>query len=318
MPERWRELAGGVGRLDPGPKNSITDVPGVRVGHAQAGSGERTGVSAVAPPSLPVRAGTATVNGTGELTAKLEVEETGWMETPVYLCGTLALGTVAQAAVLASGRGPDDVVIPVVGECDDGDMADSRTVTADDVDAALAALGPEVAEGSVGAGTGMSCYGYPGGIGTASRVVGGHALGVLLLCNFGDAAYLDLLESSGASPAARGANEGSCIAVCATDAPFDPVQLRRLALRPLLGLARTGSYAQEGSGEIGLAFSTADEATLPNDALSPYFAAAYEAAREAVYNCLVAARPAERRDGTMQEAFPIEDVRRLAAGRSAS
>ncbi len=103
-----------------------------------------------------------------------------------------------------------------------------------------------------------------------------------------------------------------------TDAPLWPRQLRRLALRPLLGLARTGSYAHEGSGEIGIALSTSLAATLDNAALNPFFAAAYEAAREAVYNCLVAARPAERRDGTMQEAFPIEDMRRLAAARSAS
>ena len=318
MPERrWRELAGGVGRLDPGPRNAITDVPGVRVGHAQAASGERTGVTVVAPPSLPALAGTATVNGTGELTAKLEIEEAGVMRTPVYLCGTHAVGTVMQAAVLASGRGPENVVIPVVGECDDGDMADSRTVTAGDVEAALGALGAEVAEGSVGAGTGMSCYGYPGGIGTASRLVGGHALGVLLLCNFGDPDYLDLLEPAGSGPASPAGGEGSCIAVCATDAPLAPGQLRRLALRPLLGLARTGSYAHEGSGEIGLALSTSLEATLSNDELNPFFAAAYEAAREAVYNCLVAARPARRRDGSMQEAFPLDEARGPGGARPA-
>ncbi len=133
MPERWREIAGPVGRIDPGRRNAITDVPGVRVGHAQAASGERTGVTVVAPPSLPALAGVATVNGVGELTAKLEIDEHGAMKTPVYLCGTHAVGTVHQAAVLASGRGPDDVVLPVVGECDDGEMADSRTVTAGDV-----------------------------------------------------------------------------------------------------------------------------------------------------------------------------------------
>ena len=174
-----------------------------------------------------------------------------------------------QAAVLASGRGPEDVVIPVVGECDDGDMADSRTVTAADVEAALAALGPEVAEGSVGAGTGMSCYGFPGGIGTASRVVDGHVVGVLLLCNFGDRDYLDVLAGAGRAPGRAGGGEGSCIAVCATDAPLAPHQLRRLALRPLLGLARTGSYAQEGSGEIGLAFATSVAASAQNDGAQP-------------------------------------------------
>ncbi len=127
-------------------------------------------------------------------------------------------------------------MIPVVGECDDGDMADSRTVVVGDVERALAALGPEVAEGTVGAGTGMSCFDFPGGIGTASRVVGDHHVGVLLLCNFGDREYLDVpgLEL-GAGAAAGAASHGSCIAVCATDAPLSAQQLRRLALRPLLG-----------------------------------------------------------------------------------
>ena len=111
-------------------------------------------MTVVAPPSLPALAGVATVNGTGELTAKLEIDEVGSMETPVYLCGTHATGTVMQAAVLASGRGPGDVVIPVVGECDDGDMADSRTVTAADVEAALAALGPRSPRAAWGPGPG--------------------------------------------------------------------------------------------------------------------------------------------------------------------
>ncbi len=291
--------------MPPGERNAITDVPGVRAGHAQAASGEPTGVTVVVPPLLPAAAGVAVINGTGELTSKLEIDETGLMQTPVYLCGTFAVGTVYQAAIEASGRGPEHVVIPVVGECDDGDLADSRTVVAADVEAALGALGEEVAEGTVGAGTGMITFGYAGGIGTASRRVGKHHVGVLLLCNFGDREYLDLLEPD-AQPAPKPGREGSCIAVCATDAPASAQQLRRLALRPLLGLARAGSYAGEGSGEIGLAFATSAEGGLANAELNPLFAAAYEAAREAVYNCLVAGRPAERRDGTMQEAFPLK------------
>jgi D-aminopeptidase len=341
---RWRDLAGErglAGALPPGPRNAITDVPGLRVGQAQASSGERTGVTVLAPPLLPAAAGVATVNGTGELTAKLEIDERGLIETPVYLCGTHALGAVITAAVEAAGRGPDDVVIPVVAECDDGEMADSGTLSGDDVGAALANLQEgDVAEGSVGAGTGMSCFGFAGGIGTASRELGfgGHRLGVLLLCNFGEREYLDLLGTRldpvpGTTPPA---SQGSCIAVCATDAPATPQQLRRLALRPLLGLARTGSYAAEGSGEIGLALSTtaavsegrpgpnADEAAgiagtwpagLSRRELDRCFAAAFEAAHEAVYNCLLAARPARRRDGTMQEPFPVETVHRLAGRR---
>ncbi len=314
MAERWRDVAGPVGRLEPGRRNSISDVPGVRVGHAQASGGERTGVTVVAPPMLPARAGVATVNGTGELTCKLEIDERGEMPTPAYLCGTHAVGTVYQAAVLASGHGPEDVVIPVVGECDDGDLADSRTVTGADVDAALAALGEEVAEGTVGAGTGMTCFDFPGGIGTASRQLGDAHVGVLLLCNFGDREYLDLPGARLDPPESRARPDGSCIAVCATDAPLSAQQLRRLALRPLLGLARAGSYASDWSGEIGIAFSTVGEGGFDGD-LNPYFAAAYEAAHEAVYNCLVAARPARRRDGTAQEPFPIELARDPATPR---
>lgn len=323
MPERWRDVGGPIGLLEPGPRNAITDVAGVLVGHAQARSGERTGVSVVIPPSLPALAGAATVNGTGELTGRHEIDEVGRIETPVHLCGTHALGTVHQAAIEASGRGPDDVVIPVVGECDDGDMADSRTVVAADVTAALEAAGEDCPEGSVGAGTGMSCFGFPGGIGTASRQVGEHpeyTVGVLLLCNFGDRPYLDVLGRSLGPAPERPEPHGSCIAVCATDAPLDPLSLRRLALRPLLGLARTGSYASEGSGEIGMAFSTAPRVeqigvSMAGESAPPLnelFAGAFEAAHEAVLNCLVAARPARRRDGTMQEGFPLELVRAWA------
>lgn len=311
MSGRWRDLAGPVGLMEPGPRNAITDVRGVRVGHAQAASGQHTGVTVVAPPELPAPAAVADVNGVGELTAKLEIDERGRMETPVYLCGSHAIGTVLQAAIVASGRGPDNIVLPVVGECDDGDLADSRTVVAADVEAALAALGGDVAEGTVGGGTGMQCYDFPGGIGTASRTVGDGTVGVLLMCNFGDRGRLDVLEHAdvpGEDPP-RPTPHGSCIAVCATDLPLSIQQLRRLALRPLLGLARTGSYGAEGSGEIGIAFATAGGiaggAGVSDELIDQCFAAAWEAAREAVYNCLVAAEPAQRLDGSMQPRFPV-------------
>jgi D-aminopeptidase len=314
--ERWRDVGGAVGVMDPGPRNAITDVPGVRVGHAQASSGERTGVTVVAPPSLPAPAGAAAINAMGELTGKLEIDERGTIQTPVYLCGSHAVGTVHHAAVLASGRGPDNIVLPVVGECDDGDMADSRTVTAADVERALAALSEEVAEGSVGAGTGMICFGYPGGIGTSSRIAGSHHVGVLALCNFGDRRYLDVPGAAAPADAKAPPDRGSCITVCATDAPLSVHQLRRLALRPLLGLARVGSYGSHFSGEIGLAFGTSGTQGVPDERLDSYFAAAYEAAHEAVLNCLVAAEPAKRLDGTMQEPFPIDAVRRHAGSQN--
>jgi D-aminopeptidase len=313
--ERWRDLAGAIGVLETGERNAITDVAGVRVGHSQAGSGEPTGVTVVAPPALPAQAGVAVLNGTGELTGKLEVEELGVIGTPVHLCGTLALGVVYDAAMRAAGGGPDRVLIPVVGECDDSWRADSRTITAVDVDAAVSALGQEVAEGSVGAGSGMMCFDYPGGIGTASRRVGSHHIGVLLLCNFGEREYLDLLGTRLDPVEEKRAPQGSCIAVCATDAPLSVHELRRLALRPLLGLARVGSWGANGSGEIGLAFGPGDGRGVGHDEIDRYFAAAYEAAHEAVLNCLVAARPGQLRDGSMQDAFPVELVRRLASER---
>lgn len=318
MTERVRDLGGAPGRLAPGPRNRITDVAGVRVGHSQAASGQATGVTVVAPPELPARGATVAVNGVGELTGKLEIDERGRLETPVYLCGSHAIGTVLQAAIGLSGRGPENVVLPVVGECDDGDMADSRTVVRDDVAAAVANLGVEVVEGSVGAGTGMSCFDFPGGIGTASRRVGDHTVGVLLLCNFGDREYLDFL-GLGFPPAERkAATHGSCIAVCATDAPLPADQLRRLALRPLLGLVRAGSYAAEGSGEIGIAFTTAGEVSVAADReLNPLFAGAWEAGWEAVLNCLVAARPGTRLDGSVQDPFPVDRVREHLGGAAA-
>jgi D-aminopeptidase len=307
---RWRDIGGPVGLFPTGPRNAITDVPGVLVGHAQAASGEATGVTVVVPARLPARAGTDTVNGVGELTKKIEIDEWGIIQSPVWLCGTHAVGMVYHAAVLAAGGDPDHTVIPVVGECDDSDMGDSRTVTVEDAHRALANAGAEVAEGTVGGGTGMTCFDYPGGIGTASRLVDGHTIGVLLMCNFGDRERLTAgglrLEPAEPPPPP----EGSCIAVCATDAPLGAQQLRRLALRPLLGLARAGSYASNGSGEIGIAFTVAEEEGFPLERLSPLFAAAYEAAEEAVYNCLVAARPARRRNGTMQDAFPVHLVTR--------
>ncbi len=311
MAERWRDIAGPVGLLPTGARNSITDVPGVRVGHAQAGSGEQTGVTVIDPPRLPARAGVATTNGVGELTKKLEIDEWGILQTAIYLCGTHALGIVYHGAILAEGGDPSNTLIPVVGECDDGDLADARTVTVEDVVAARAALGVEVPEGSVGSGTGMTCFEFAGGIGTASRRIGDHTLGVLLMCNFGErerleAGGLRFAPADGPPPP-----EGSCIAVCATDAPMTAQDLRRLALRPLLGLAKAGSYAHDGSGEIAVAFSTTMEQTLEHDDMNPFFAAAYEAAEEAVYNCLVAPRPPMRkRDGREHEVFPAHLVAR--------
>ena len=312
MTERWRDIGGPVGLFPTGERNAITDVPGVLVGHAQAASGEPTGVTVVVPPDIPARAGVETTNGVGVLTAQLEIDEYGINVTPVWLCGTHAVGTVYHGAVLAAGGSPAKTVIPVVGECDDSDMADSLTVTVEDVNAALANAGVEVAEGSVGSGTGMTCFDFAGGIGTASRLVEGYTVGVLLMCNFGDRERLTVGGLRFDPVPGDPPPEGSCIAVCATDAPLTAIQLRRLALRPLLGLARAGSYASNGSGEIGIAFAATREQAFRTDQMSPLFAAAYEAAEESVYNCLVAAKAGTRRDGRPHEAFPKHLVKRDA------
>ena len=250
----------------------------------------------------------------GELTGRIEIDERGSIETPVYLCGSHAVGIVHHAAVRASGRGPDEIVLPVVGECDDSWRADSREVVTDDVDRALTALGEEVAEGSVGAGTGMMCFDFPGGIGTSSRAVGDHHVGVLLLCNFGDRERLDLLGTRLDPPERKAAPAGSCISVCATDAPLDPLQLRRLALRPLLGLARVGSYAADGSGEIGLAFATTVvHRASPTRSSTPTSPRPGRPRRRRSTTASSRRRPATLRDGTPQDAFPVEPRPRAGA-----
>ena len=163
----------------------------------------------------------------------------------------------------------------------------------------------------------MMCFDFPGGIGTASRRVGDHHVGVLLLCNFGDREHLDLLGAGSDPPEREAAPAGSCIAVCATDAPLGAAAAAAPgAARRCSGSSRAGSYAAEGSGEIGLAFATAlVRRASPTRSSTRYFAAAWEAAQEAVYNCLVAATPGDALDGTMQDAFPVDLVRELAAPR---
>src|SRR3954463_10457327 len=233
-----------IGTLEPGPRNSIADV-GVVVGHVTV---ERTGVTAVVPPLLPAPAGTAVLNGAGELTGSLEIREWGILETPVYLTSTHAVGRGYDGAVsVAMARDPrvgvDDVVIPVVGECDDSWLSDARVahVQPGDVARAVAQATGDFEQGAVGAGAGMSCFDWKGGIGSSSRRAGEHTVGVLLLPNFGSSGQLrvdgvpvgQLLDERPDEAPAPG---GSCIAVVATDAPLTPPQLERL--RPRAGPRR--------------------------------------------------------------------------------
>ena len=312
-----------IGTLEPGSRNSIADI-GVTVGHVTV---EQTGVTAVVPPSLPVPAGTAVLNGAGELTGSLEIREWGILETPVYLTSTHAVGRVYDGAVsvamAADPRvGVDDVVIPVVGECDDSWLSDARVahVQPGDVARAVAEARPDFAQGAVGAGAGMSCFDWKGGIGSSSRRAGEHTVGVLLLTNFGTREQLRvdgvpigrLLDEH---PSSRPEPGGSCIAVVATDAPLTSPQLERLARRAGLGLARAGSVAHHGSGEIFVAFATSAGRSFPDRELDPLFQAAVDATEEAVLCSLWAAVDTTGREGRLVRALPREQVLELYRGR---
>jgi len=328
-----------IGVFDTGAADAITDVPGVAVGHVTvwrdepdppAGRGiARTGVTAIVPgnggaalaPALP--AGVAVLNGAGELTGSLQVAEWGAIETPVYLTSTMAVGRVYDGAVAAactadSSVGVDRVVIPVVGECDDSWLSDARVVQleGDDVARAVAAAAPgPVAEGCVGAGAGMICSDWKGGIGTSSRVLpeDGGTVGVLVLANFGSARTLRVAGlparglGVGLDPPLQPA--GSCIAIVATDLPLGTHDLSRVARRCGLGLARTGSSAHHGSGEIFLAVSTATAHAEPaGGRIDDAFEAIVDATEEAVLNALWAAADTVGREGRLVRALPHEPV----------
>jgi D-aminopeptidase len=327
---RPRELGLRVGVLEPGASDSIADVAGVTVGHVTVWRDEpdppegrgfaRTGVTAIVPPALPLPAGVAVLNGAGELTGSHEIREWGQLETPVYLTSTHAVGRVYDGAIDVAVRadplvGVEEFVIPVVGECDDGHLSDARTVHVEREDVARAvedATAWPFAEGAVGAGTGMSCLGWKGGIGSASRVAGDRVLGVLVLANFGSSHQLTIAGVPvGRTLTGRDRSKpgGSCIAVVATDAPLSPASLERVARRAGLGLARTGSVAHHGSGEIFLAFSTARGGeALEGRELDPLFAATVEATEEAVLNALWAAPDVTGREGRLERGLPHDDV----------
>ena len=345
---RLRELGLRIGELEPGPSDSIADVGGVRVGHVTIWRDEpdppkgrgvaRTGVTAVVPAPVhtlvqsPLQAGVSVLNGMGELTGSIEIADWGLLDTPVYLTATMAVGRVFDGAVAVAvaadpSVGVDNVLIPVVGECDDSYLNDARSVQLEVEDVARAvesASGWPFAEGAVGAGTGMSCLGWKGGIGTASRLVPepSATVGALVLTNFGAGRQLRvggvpvgqlLSQDSG-----RDKEAGSCIVVLATDAPLASAQLSHLARRAGLGLARTGSTAHRGSGEIFVAFSTArDDERVPDDEVNWFFTAAVESTEEAVLNSLWAAPDVQGREGRIERGLPHEEVLALLRARGA-
>jgi D-aminopeptidase len=349
---RLRDLGLRIGRFEAGPANAITDVRGVTVGHITVWRDEpepphgrgvaRTGVTAVVPAPVetlhaePVPAGMAVLNGAGELTGSMVIAEWGLIETPVYLTSTHAVGRIYDGAVsVAAGADPqvgsEDFVIPVVGECDDSWLSEGRLVQvdADDAGRAVASAAPgDVTEGAVGGGTGMMTKGYKAGIGTASRLapsIGG-AVGVLVLSNFYPPPPLvidgvPVGRLLGEPPAPRRTKAGSCIAVVAVDAPLSSQQLERVARRAGLGLARCGSVAHHGSGEIFVAFAPparrprgeAPAATVPGYDLSDVFEAVVDATEEAVLNALWAAPEVVGREGRVGRALPHDDVFELLA-----
>lgn len=344
--KRARDYGIQIGVMTPGFNNAITDVKGVKVGHTTLIRGERvrTGVTAILPHDgnifqEKVPAAIYVGNGFGKLAGITQVQELGNIETPITLTNTLNVATAVNATVKYSlqQKGNENAwsVNAVVGETNDGYLNDIRAQHVQEADV-LAAINRadtgKVAEGNVGAGTGTICFGFKGGIGTASRKLpkslGGYTIGVLVQTNFGG-----VLEIAGV-PVGKALNkfdfsdkllnnvDGSCMIVVATDAPLDARNLQRLAKRAFLGLGKTGGIASNGSGDYIIAFSTAKDVRVPyatntalqtvtlvnNDAMSPIFMAAIEATEEAVINSLFAAQTMTGRDGHTIEALPLDKV----------
>lgn len=345
----------------PGPLNSITDIKGIEVGHTTLISGEgklqvgigpvRTGVTAILPRGKqsandPVFAGWFSLNGNGEMTGTTWVEESGFLEGPIMITNTHSVGVVRDAVIawrVKQGR-PDASgywwSLPIVAETYDGFLNDVNGfhVKPNHVfDALDGAKTGAVPEGNVGGGTGMVCYGFKGGIGTASRKLdqnaGGYTVGVLVQANFGRRNQLriagvpvgtEITEGTRSSNPAGPLSEdvGSVIIVVATDAPLIAHQLKRLARRAALGVARTGSTSGDGSGDIFVAFSTANpEAAkttgtvqltmLPNDRMNPVFEATVQATEEAIVNALIAAETMTGADGHKVIALPHDRLKEV-------
>ena len=362
---RIRELGIYSSDLPTGSKNAITDVAGVAVGHATVIEGEgawqgdgpyRTGVTAVLPHQGnlyedKVAAAVYRINGFGKYAGLEQVRETGSIETPIALTSTLNMPRVADALITLAleenpyiGVGFPETgykgyasVNPVVGECTDGFLSDvhSRRIGEAEVRAALTnATTGAVAEGSVGGGTGMSCFGWKGGIGTASRVVpaaqGGFTVGVLVQTNFGRPPEMKICGLPiGKHILPPGFTQqldyGSCMMVLATDAPLDGRQLQRLAKRASFGLARTGSNCHTGSGDVVIAFSTTyrisdrpksiimQRATLANEhwVLTALGQGVIEAIEEAIYNSMFMSSTMVGRDGNTRYGLPVDEVTSL-------
>ena len=335
-----------IGVMDTGPQNAITDVEGVQVGHQTLIKGDniRTGATAIIPHQgnifqQKVPAAVYVGNGFGKLAGSTQIKELGNLETPIVLTNTLSVPTAANALInytfsFDANRNVYSVN-PVVGETNDGYLNDirGRHVTQEDVLAAInnADTGP-VKQGNVGAGTGTIAFGFKGGIGTSSRMLprelGGYTVGVLVQSNFGgvlQVAGVPVGKELGKyylSDKLNDTPDGSCMIVVATDAPITSRNLERLAKRAMLGLAKTGGIASNGSGDYVIAFSTAESVRMPyrseknlrqqqvlrNSAMSPLFMAVNEATEEAVINSLFHAETMTGRNGHTIEELPTDSV----------
>ena len=347
---RLREFGLKSGVLTPGALNAITDVGGVKVGHTTLirGRNVRTGVTAILPHDGnlfqdKVAGAVAVANGFGKLMGVTQVEEMGTIETPVILTNTLSVPEAAAAVIEYTLAHPGNESVQsvnaLVGETNDGYLNDirGRHVRKEHVLQAIAkAAGGPVEEGSVGAGTGTVCFGFKGGIGTSSRKLpaerGGWTVGVLVQTNHGGILQVaglpvgERLRNSLPESEAGAKPDGSCMIVVATDAPLDSRNLERLARRALLGIARTGGYYSNGSGDYAIAFSTALEVRTPHrsgsptrsvvllqdSGMSPLFLAAAEAAEEAILNSLFRARRMDGREGRAVDPLPLDLVKELA------
>jgi D-aminopeptidase len=317
-----------IGRLPSGTHGAITDVPGVLVGHAGIDEGRvHTGVTAVLPHGRSlyrekVPAACAVLNGYGKSIGLMQIDELGTLETPILLTSTLNVPRVADGLLsILIERDPvigdRETVNPVVLECFDGYLSDARVraLGEREVRAAITAAhaGP-VDEGCVGAGVGMRCQGFKAGVGTASRAVDppGHVVGVLVVPNFGfpgDLIIAGAPVGRELHTVAHPPGRGSCAFVVATDAPLSPTDLRRVAWRCFLGMARTGAISAHRSGDLAVAFSTHPAtARLEPAVIDELFRATVEASEEAILNALFAAHSMEGRDGHVMPALPVHDV----------
>ena len=336
---RLRDLGIALGDLPPGVRNAITDVPGVTVGHATLKGGSvNTGVTAILPhPGNVFRdkvmATSVVFNGFGKTTGLVQVDELGAIETPILLTNTLSVGTAAEALVQHKLRRNPEIgtttgtVNPVVGECNDSYLNDIRGlhVKASHVDEAISTASADFAQGAVGGGTGMTAYGLKGGIGSSSRQMKldgkTYHLGILVLANFGKPEDLTIggrpigRRIAEAKKARGTPDQGSIIIVLASDLPTSERQLLRIARRTSIGLGRTGSYLGHGSGDLCIAFTTANRIdhnerksviawqALAEPKIDLAFRAAVEATEEAVIEAMLAADPMVGRDGNRRESL---------------